>query len=74
MIRDGSEYDMKNYADPRGYYPPKPKAEVDDTLQDSHNSSYHAKPEFNNICFVIHSKYFRAPKTQNAFKWVLPST
>ena len=30
-------------------------AEVDNTLQDRHNSSYDTKAEFNN-CFIIHSK------------------
>ena len=33
------------------------KAEVDNILQDLHNSSYHMKAEFNN-CFIISSKYF----------------
>ena len=49
---------MKNYADRGGCYPPKPKAEADNTLRDLHNSSYHTKAEFNN-CFIIHSKYFQ---------------
>ena len=31
---------MKNYADRGGCYPPKPKAEADNTLRDLHNSSY----------------------------------
>ena len=47
---------MKNYADRGGCYPPKPKAEADNTLLDLRNSSYHTKAEFNN-CFIIHSKY-----------------
>ena len=52
---------MKNYADRGGCYPPKPKAEADNTLRDLHNSSYHTKAEFNN-CFIIHSKYFHSSK------------
>ena len=34
---------MKNYADLGGCYPPKPKAEADNTLLDLHNSSYHTQ-------------------------------
>ena len=52
---------MKNYADRGGCYPPKPKAEADNTLRDLHNSSYHTNAEFNN-CFIIHSKYFQSSK------------
>ena len=52
---------MKNYADRGGCYSPKLKAEVDNTLRDLHNSSYHTKAEFNN-CFIIHSKYFQSSK------------
>ena len=48
---------MKNSADQGGCYPPRPKAEVDNTLRDLQNSSYPTKAEFNN-CFIIHSKYF----------------
>ena len=62
---------MKNYADRGGCYPPKPKAEADNTLRDLHNSSYHTKAEFNN-CFIIHSKYFQSSKNiQNVFNGVL---
>ena len=52
---------MKNYADRGGCYPPKPKAEADNTFRDLHNSSYHTKAEFNN-CFIIYSKYFQSSK------------
>ena len=52
---------MKNYADRGGCYPPKPKAESDNTIRDLHNSSYHTKAEFNN-CFIIHSRYFQSSK------------
>ena len=48
---------MKNSADQEGCYPKRPKAEVDNTLQDPQNSSYPTKAEFNN-CFIIRSKYF----------------
>ena len=62
---------MKNNADRGGCYPPKPKAESDNTLRDLHNSSYHTKAEFNN-CFIIHSKYFQSSKNiQNFFNRVL---
>ena len=57
---------MKNYADRGGCYPPKPKAEADNTLRDLHNSSYHTKAEFNN-CFIIHSKYFQSSKNIQFF-------
>ena len=46
---------MKNYGDRGGFYPSRPLAEVDNTLQDLHNSSFDTKPKFNN-CFIIHSK------------------
>ena len=52
---------MKNYADRGECYPPKPKAEADNTLRELYNSSYHTKAEFNN-CFIIHSKYFQSSK------------
>ena len=45
---------MKNSADRGGCYPPRPKAEVDNTLRDLQNSSCPAIAEFNN-CFIIHS-------------------
>ena len=45
----------KNSADQGGCCPPRPKAEVDNTLRDLQNSSYPAIAEFNN-CFIIHSK------------------
>ena len=48
---------MKNSADQGGCYPQRPKTEVDNTLRDLQNSSYHTKAEFNNY-FVIHSNYF----------------
>ena len=48
---------MKSSADLRGSYPPRPKAEVDNTLQDLQNSPYPTKAKFKN-CFIIHSKYF----------------
>ena len=43
---------MKNSADRGGCYPPKPKAEVNNSLRDLQNSSYPTKAEFNN-CFII---------------------
>ena len=49
---------MKSSADLGGSkYPPRPKAEVDNTLQDLQNFSYPTKTKFKN-CFNIHSKYF----------------
>ena len=58
QLLDEAEYDMKNCADRGGCYPPKPEAEVDNTLRGLHNSSYHTKAEFNN-CFISQSKYFQ---------------
>ena len=52
---NGAEKDMKNYADRGKSYPPTPKAKVDNTLRDLHNSSHPTKVEFIN-CFIIHSK------------------
>ena len=37
-------YDMKNYADPGGCYPPHPSASADNILLDLNNSSYHTQP------------------------------
>ena len=48
---------MKNSADQGGCYPQRPKAEVNNALQDLQNSSNPTQAEFNN-CFIIHSKYF----------------
>ena len=45
---------MKNSADQGGCYRQKLKAEVDNSLRDLQNSSYHTKAEFYN-CFIIHS-------------------
>ena len=56
---------MKNSADLGGCYPPRLKAEEDNTLLDLQNSKYPTKAKFNN-CFIIHSKYFPV------FKGVLP--
>jgi len=42
---------MKNSADLGGCYPPRPKAEVDNTLHDLQNSSFPTKAEFNNCSF-----------------------
>ena len=46
---------MKNLADRRVCYPPRLKAEVDNTVRDLLNSSYPTKAEFID-CFIIHSK------------------
>ena len=44
---------MKNSAGRGECYPPRAKAEVDNTLRDLQNSSYPTKAEFNN-CFIVH--------------------
>ena len=44
---------MKNSADQEGCYPKRPKAEVDNTLQDPQNSSYPTKAEFNNKIIAL---------------------
>ena len=46
---------MKNFADQGGCYPPRPKAEMDNTLSAEFFISYES--QFNNF-FIIHSKYF----------------
>ena len=49
---------MRSSADLGGSkYPPRPKPEVDNTLQDLQNFSYPTKTKFKD-CFIIHSKYF----------------
>ena len=58
QLLDEAEYDMKNYSDRGGCYPPKPEAEVYNTLRGLHNSSYHTKGKFDN-CFINQSKYFQ---------------
>ena len=44
---------MKNSAGRRECYPPRLKAEVDNTLRDLQNSSYSTKAEFNNIIALL---------------------
>ena len=63
---------MKNSADQGGCYPPRPKAEVNNTLRDLQNSSYPTKAEFNN-CFIIHSKYFPVLKEFRYFALCSPN-
>ena len=58
---------MTNSADQGGCYPQRPKAEVDNPLQDLENSSNLTKAEFNN-CFIIHSKYFLVLKGVSLFR------
>ena len=58
-------YDMKDYADRGGCYPPKPSASADNTLRDLHNSLYHT--EVNN-CLIIHSNYFQSSKNTKCRK------
>ena len=48
---------MKNSPDLGVCYPPRLKAEMDNTLRALQNSSYPTKAEFNN-CFIVHSKQF----------------
>ena len=59
---------MKNSAEQGGCYPQRPKAEVDNTLRGLQNSSYPTKAEFNNYCFIIHSKYFPVLKRISPFR------
>jgi len=62
QLLDEAEHDMKNYANRGGSYPPKPySVEADNCPRGLHNSSYHAKAEFNNW-FIIHSKYSQQTK------------
>ena len=56
---------MKNSAGRGGSYPPRPLASVDNILRDLQKSSYPTKTEFNNNCFIIHSKYFQSVKGEN---------
>ena len=57
---------MKNYADRGGCYPPKPKAEADNTLRDLHNSSYHTQPH-PIIALLFIQNISRALKIYNIF-------
>ena len=68
QLLNEAEQDMtENSADQGGYYPQRPKAEVNNILLDLQNSSYPAKAEFNN-CFIIHSKYFLLLKGVSPFR------
>ena len=58
------EHDIENYQGRGWCYPPKPKAEVDNSNRGLDNSRYHAKTEFNN-CFIMYSK----PKNKEQYKW-----
>jgi len=51
---------MKNSAGRGECYPPRPKAEVDNTLQHLQNSSYPMKAEFNNIALLFIQNIFFA--------------
>ena len=44
---------MKISADQGGCYPPRPKAEVDNTLRDLQNSSHPTKTEFSNCYYLF---------------------
>ena len=60
---------MKNSADQGGCYQQRPKAEVNNQLQDLQSSSYPAKTEFDNCLpvIIIHSKYFLVLKGVSLF-------
>ena len=57
---------MENYADRGGSLPPMPRAEVDNTLRDLHNPSYHTKAESNN-CIIIYSEYFHGSEKNKIY-------
>ena len=58
---------MKNSAGRGGCnYAPRPKAEVDNILQDLQNSSYPTKAEFNN-CFIFIQNIFKLLKEKMSF-------
>ena len=48
---------MENSADQGGFYPQRPRAEVDNTLRDLQNSSYPTKAGFNNCLLFIQNIY-----------------
>lgn len=58
------EHDIENYQGRGLCYPPKPKAEVDNTNRGLDNSRYYAKAESNN-CFIMYSK----PRSKEQPKW-----
>ena len=58
-----AEYLTKNYGDRGGCYPPRPKAEADNTLRDLHNSSCNTKAEFKNRLFYYSFKIVPSLKT-----------
>ena len=63
---------MKNSADQGGCYPQRPKAEVDNTLQDLKNSSYPTKAKFNNGSIIfIQNTYFPVLKGVSPFRSLL---
>ena len=54
---------MKNSAGRGECYPPRPKAEVDNTLRDLQNSSYPTKAEFNNNIALLFIQSIIFPQT-----------
>ena len=59
----------ESHADRGGCYGPMPKAEVDNTLRDLHNSSY-LKTAASNNCCIIYSKYFHGSEnTKISWNW-----
>ena len=59
------EHDIENYQGQGLCYPPKSKAEVDNTNRGLNNSRYHAKTESNN-CFIIYSK----TRSKKQHQWI----
>ena len=59
---------MKNSAGRGGCYPPRPKAEEDNTLRDLQNSSNSTKAKFNH-CFIIIHNIFKLLKEKMSFNF-----
>ena len=60
FIMNETECDVKNYADIGKCQPLRPKVEVDNSLQDLHDSSHHRKGKLNNniVLLFIENNYF----------------
>ena len=53
FIMNETECDVKNYADIGKCQPLRPKVEVDNSLQDLHDSSHHRKGKLNNNSVLL---------------------
>ena len=56
LLLNETECDVKNYAVRGKCHPLRPKGEVDNSLQDLHDSSHHTKDKLNNNIVLLFIK------------------